>query len=204
MVVRMTVTYEELANVVGTLGSETLGDGGVSETGEVLLTLLDNGDGEDRHVGTDNATADGLALTLTGAAGAVARVTLGQQEADTGGEEDTLLHGETLLVVTSGDTENVTLELVAERVDGDLSRDALIVKDATVQSSGKVIPRMSVHSSKPLSEAPMGCCLSRIVEGQDIERASESPVAQETLISPFERSLPVLFFRIFCFQMSMN
>jgi len=59
-------------------------------------------------------------------------VTLGQQEADTGGEEDTLLHGETLLVVASGDTENVALELVAESVDGDLSGDALVVKDATI------------------------------------------------------------------------
>jgi hypothetical protein len=58
-------------------------------------------------------------------------VTLGQQEADTGRKEDTLLHGETLLVVTSGDAEDVTLELVTERVDGDLSGDALVVKDAT-------------------------------------------------------------------------
>src|SRR5690348_10967416 len=126
------VTYEELADVVGTLGSEALGDGGVGKTGKVLLTLLDDGDGEDRHVGGDDASADGLALALTGAAGAVARVTLGQQEADTGGEEDSLLHGETLLVVTSGDAEDVTLELVTERVDGNLSGDALVVKDATM------------------------------------------------------------------------
>jgi len=123
---------EELADVVGTLGSEALGDGGVGKTGKVLLTLLDNGDGEDRHVGGDDASADGLALALTGAAGAVARVTLGQQEADTGGEEDSLLHGETLLVVTSGDAEDVTLELVTERVDGNLSGDALVVKDASL------------------------------------------------------------------------
>jgi endonuclease YncB( thermonuclease family) len=58
-------------------------------------------------------------------------VTLGQQEADTVGEEDTLLHGETLLVVTSGDAENVALELVAEGVARDLSRDALVVEDTT-------------------------------------------------------------------------
>jgi hypothetical protein len=131
-------TYEELADVVGTLRSETLGDSGVSKTGKVLLTLLDDGDGEDRHVGGDDASTDGLALALTGAAGAVARVTLGQQEADTGGEEDTLLHGETLLVVTSGDAEDVTLELVTERVDSDLSGDTLVVED-TARKMGEVV-----------------------------------------------------------------
>jgi len=124
-------TYEELADVASTLGSEALRNGGVSEAGNVLLTLLDDGDGEDRHVGANDASTDGLALALTGAAGAVARVTLGQQEADTVGEEDTLLHGETLLVVTSGDAENVALELVAEGVARDLSRDALVVEDTT-------------------------------------------------------------------------
>jgi hypothetical protein len=61
-------------------------------------------------------------------------VALGQQEADTGGKEDTLLHGETLLVVTSGDAEDVTLELVTERVDSDLSGDTLVVEDTAKNS----------------------------------------------------------------------
>jgi hypothetical protein len=123
---------EELADVTSTLGSEALRNGGVSETGNVLLTLLDDGDREDRHVGANDASTDGLALALTGAAGAVARVTLGQQEADTIGQEDTLLHGETLLVVTSSDAEDVALELVAEGVARDLSRDALVVEDTSL------------------------------------------------------------------------
>jgi hypothetical protein len=36
------VQVEELADVVGTLGSETLGDSSVGKTGDVLLTLLDD------------------------------------------------------------------------------------------------------------------------------------------------------------------
>lgn len=48
-------------------------------------------------------------------------------------ERTTLLHGETLLVVTTGDLEDVTLELVAEGLSGDLivkhqSAIALVVR----------------------------------------------------------------------------
>ncbi len=69
---------------------------------------------ESLDVGTDDATTNGLALALTGAAGAVARVTLGEKETNTVGEEDTLLHGETLLVVTTTDAEDVTGPLLTE------------------------------------------------------------------------------------------
>ena len=39
-----------------------------------------------------------------------------------------LLHGESLLVVTPGDAEDVTLELVPESVGGDLSAHTLLVE----------------------------------------------------------------------------
>ncbi len=93
----------------------------VGQAGDVGLALLDNGEGEDGQVHAGDAAADRLALALAGAAGAVARVASGEQEADTVGGHDTLLHGETLLVVAAGDLEDVALELVAERVAGNLN-----------------------------------------------------------------------------------
>jgi hypothetical protein len=47
-------------------------------------------------------------------------VTVGKEESDSVGEEDTLLHGETLLVVSAGNSEDVALPLVtdAERCEG--------------------------------------------------------------------------------------
>lgn len=121
---------EELADVVGTLGTEALGDGRlrVGETGNLLLTLLDNDEVKSLDVGANDAATHRLALALTGAARAVARVTLGEEEADTVGEEDTLLHGETLLVVTTADAEDVTLPLLAEGVDLNVLRHALLVE----------------------------------------------------------------------------
>lgn len=112
---------EELADLGGALGAETLGVDDVGQAGDLLLALLDDGEGQNGQVHADNAAADGLALALAGAAGAVAGVAVGQKEADTGGVHDTLLHRETLLVVAAGDAEDVSLPLVAEGVSGDLS-----------------------------------------------------------------------------------
>jgi hypothetical protein len=55
-------------------------------------------------------------------------VTLGHQETNTVGQKNTLLHGETLLIVTTRDTEDVTLELVTERVTRDLLGHTLIIE----------------------------------------------------------------------------
>jgi hypothetical protein len=109
-------TYKELADLGGTLGTETLGNSGISQTSNILLTLLDNNEGEDREVGTNDTTTDRLSLALTGTARTVARVALGEQETNTVRQKDTLLHGETLLVVTTRDAEDVTLELITKGV----------------------------------------------------------------------------------------
>lgn len=103
---------EEAADLGGTLGAEALGDDGVGQTGEIVLTLLDDGQSEDGEVQTGDGwkkrgsmlwvrlvevrlltrgthtTTDGLALALTGAARAVAAVAVGEEQTGTGGEED--------------------------------------------------------------------------------------------------------------------
>ena len=110
---------EESADLGGSLGTEALGVDDVGQAGDVGLALLDDGEGENGEVHADDATTDGLAATLTAAAGSVAGVAVGEEESDTGRVHDTLLHGETLLVVAAGDLEDITLELIAEVVTGD-------------------------------------------------------------------------------------
>lgn len=68
------VETEETADLGGTLGTETLGDNGVGQTGQLLLTLLDDAEGQDGKVEVGDGTTDGLALALTSAAGAVAAI----------------------------------------------------------------------------------------------------------------------------------
>jgi hypothetical protein len=109
---------EEAADLGGTFGTEALWVDDVGEAGELAVALLDNGEGEDSQVHADDAATDRLSLALTSAARSVARVAFGEEESDTGMVEDTLLHGETLLVVTAGNAEDVALEFIAEVVTG--------------------------------------------------------------------------------------
>jgi hypothetical protein len=121
---------EEAADLGGALGTETLGGNVVGDAGDVFVALLDDAQGEDSEVHADNAAADRLPLALAGAAGTVARVALGEQQADTGGVHDTLLHGEALLVVAAGDLEDIALELITDAVAGNLVSHAAFHEDA--------------------------------------------------------------------------
>ena len=120
---------EELADLRRPLGTETLGKNVVGKTGDVVLALLDDHQGEDSDVRADDATTDGLALALARAAGSVAGVAVREEETDTVRKENTLLHGETLLVVSTADTEDVALPLVAQRVARNFLGDLLVVED---------------------------------------------------------------------------
>ena len=120
---------EEPADLGGTLGTKTLGEDVVGEAVDLVLALLDDHEGEDGDIGADDAAADGLALALARAADAVARVTVREEETDTVGEEDTLLHGETLLVVATSNTEDISLPFVAEGVRWHLLGNLLVVED---------------------------------------------------------------------------
>jgi len=112
---------EESSDLGRTLGTKALGVDDVGQSGDVLLALLDDAEGKDGEVVADDAAANGLSPTLASSSNSVAGVAVGEEESDTRGVHDTLLHGETLLVVSTGDTEDVALPLVAEGVGGDLS-----------------------------------------------------------------------------------
>jgi hypothetical protein len=118
---------KELANLGGALGAQALGVHDVGDAGDVVVALLDDREREDGQVHGDDAAADGFALALTGAAGSVAGVAVGEQQADSSGMHDSLLHGETLLVVAAGDLEDVALELLANAVARNLCAHSVIV-----------------------------------------------------------------------------
>jgi hypothetical protein len=126
------VKVEQLADVRSTLWSETARHDRVGKTWDLGITLLDNNKVEDRQIVVHDATANRLALALTTTADTVARVVLGEKKTHTLVGEDTLHHRETLLVVTTGDTEDVTLELVTENITVDLMGHTLIEEDTSI------------------------------------------------------------------------
>lgn len=77
--------------------------------GPERLTLPDDDQVEDAEVSVDDAAADGFAFALSGATWPVARVTLAEQQTHTAVGQNTLLHGEALLIISSTDAHNVAL-----------------------------------------------------------------------------------------------
>lgn len=56
-------------------------------------------------------------------------MSLGKQESHSGWVQDSLLHWESLLVVSSGDLEDVSLELVTDTVTWNLVSHSLVHED---------------------------------------------------------------------------
>ena len=149
---------EELADVGSSLGSKTAGNSSslVGQSGNILLTLLDNHQVEDADISTNNAATDRLALAFTLSinvcnykyitASSVARHTVSEEEADTVVAENTLLHGETLLIVSTSDAtkstlllknipEDVTLEFLTEGITFNFLGDSLIHENTAMRST---------------------------------------------------------------------
>jgi len=124
---------EELPYLGCPLGTQSLGQDVIRQPRDLIITLLDNHNGEDGNIGADDTATDGFALALTVTTGTVTRVSIGKEEANTVGEEDTLFHGETLLVVTTSDAEEVAFEFIAYSIGLDFLCNFLVVED-TVSS----------------------------------------------------------------------
>lgn len=121
---------EKLLDLGCSLGAKTFGVGNIGQTGNLSVALLDDDQGQDSQVHSDNTTPNRFPLPLTSPPGAVAGVAGGQKKSDTGWMHDTLLHGETLLVVSAGDPEDVAGKLGADAITGDLLAHALIHEGA--------------------------------------------------------------------------
>jgi len=117
---------EELADLRGTLGTKTLGVNDIGDTWDITIALLDDGESENREIHSNDAATNRLALALTSTARTVAGVAFAEEESDTSGMHNTLFHRETLLVVATGDLEDVALELITNAVAWDLSAHSLV------------------------------------------------------------------------------
>jgi len=103
---------------------------------ELELSLDDNAEGDDGKIGSGDASTDGLSLALTRAAGLEGSATLFEKDAGSSLDENTLLHGESLFVVSSGDSEDVSLELFAHNLAVNLLAHALVKERTTIRVKG--------------------------------------------------------------------
>jgi len=121
---------EQLADLAGTLGTNTAGDNLVSEAGDLLLTLLHDDAVEHGKIVGNDATTNSATTTDTITTTTTIADNAGLKEkTNTVVDEHTLLHGETVLIVTTSDTENVALELITKRRGINLITDAELHED---------------------------------------------------------------------------
>ena len=138
---------EQLADLRGSLGTKSSGLGIVSQSRDLLLALLHNNEVDSRHLGRDDASSDGLSLAFSLPSGTVARHASSQEQTDTIRSEDTLLHGKSLLVISSSDLEDVAGELLTEIFAIDFVGNSLLVETSTNTSAEMVKPTYSFRSS---------------------------------------------------------
>jgi len=120
---------KELPDLSSPLRSQSLRQYIIRQTSDFTFTLLHDDQTQHGYIRADDATPNGFALALTRTAGTVAGMTIGEEEFDSVGEEDSLFHGESLFVITTCDTDDVTFPFVTNGVDRDFLGDFLLVED---------------------------------------------------------------------------
>lgn len=123
---------EELTDLLRTLGSETDRHTGilVGQSRDRLGSNLHDLQVNDGKIGSDDASPDGLALALSFSARAVAGVRAIEKKADTSVRQHTLLHGKSLLVVTSADSKDVSSEILGHVLSVHLLSHTFVVERA--------------------------------------------------------------------------
>jgi len=107
---------EQLADLAGTFGTTTAGDNLVGKTRDLLLTLLDNDAVDHRKIiGNDAATDSATATHTITVTTTIADSTGLKKKTNTVIDKNTLLHGETILIITTSDTKNVAFEFITKR-----------------------------------------------------------------------------------------
>ena len=132
------------------LGTKALGEGDISQPRNVVITLLYDNHGQYGNIGANNASTDGLAFALASPPNTVAGVAVGKEKTDTVWDEDALFHRETLFIVATGNTEDIALPLVADRIGGNFLGDLLVVED-TAGSPIRHWERPDMRSKRTIS-----------------------------------------------------
>ena len=144
---------------IGSLGSESSRSLSVRESFNLTLSLDEHLEGDDGKVGATDASSDGLSLPLSGSSGSVEGDSSSHEDSDSTVDQDSLLHGESLLVISSSDSESVSLELWSKNDTinigahspvGEVSVDLVIIDIEDLLLSGLGVGDVILHLYKEI------------------------------------------------------
>ncbi len=92
------------------------------------VTLLDDSKSEGRNIGANNAASNRLLLSFTRSSGSVGGVSFRHEESGSALDEDTLLHCEAVLIISSGDFKDIALPVVSKDAGVDFLSHLLSVE----------------------------------------------------------------------------
>jgi len=118
---------EELSDFVSSFWSQSSVNNGVGQTGDVVFTFSDDAGGENSQIVVNDATSDGFSLSFTSSFAGVSGLAFLHEKSNSMSDEDTLFHGETLFVFTTGDSQDVAFEFIAQWISGDFMGDSFFV-----------------------------------------------------------------------------
>jgi len=119
---------KQLPDLVSPLWPQSSVDSSVSNTGDFIITFSDDNGRDNGQIVVNNATSNSFSLSLTGSFAGITGLAFLHEKSDSVSAEDTLFHGETLFILTSGDSKDVAFEFFAEWVSGDFVGDSLFVE----------------------------------------------------------------------------
>jgi hypothetical protein len=122
----------ELSDVVSSFGTKSSWDGSISDTRDLFFSLLNDGYWQIFNVRTDNTSSYRFSLSFSGSFGSVASSSWSEEEFKSGVGEDTLLHGKSVTVITTGDFENVSLEFVSQWIGFNLLAHSFFEEDSAL------------------------------------------------------------------------
>ena len=130
------VTYDhswQLPDFRCSFWTKTTWDGVIGKPGDFTISLLYNSNGENGELTINNASTNWFAFSLSCLSCSVAWVTLAEEETNSSLGKNTLFHGETLLVVTSCDSEDVSIPFFSQGSSIDFCSHSFLIERANLR-----------------------------------------------------------------------
>jgi hypothetical protein len=120
------VQVEKLSDLGSSFGTQSfVSDGIVGQTGNISFTSLDNDHRDSGHIVVVDTTSNRLSLSFTDSLGSITRSTSSKKQSLSFRSQNTLFHGETLFVFTTGKSDDITFVFITEGIDGNFHGNSL-------------------------------------------------------------------------------
>jgi len=134
---------EKFSDSGGSLGTSSSWLLFIGESFNGCITLLNDAKSQSRDIGSNDTSSNGFLFSLTSSSGSIGGVSFRHEDTGSASNENTLLHGKSVLVVSSCDLQDVILPAVTKGISRDFSTESLAHEDRelvfVINNEGKIL-----------------------------------------------------------------